>query len=66
MLYAVQAGGGDLEPEVFQAAGEVRSRLSEAARVKGALDAAARGLGKSGRQEEADALVAVSVAGKQR
>lgn len=56
ILNARKLGAEALEPGAYAAASELRARLQEAARLRSTLDAAVRGLQRSQRPEDADAL----------
>ncbi len=56
-----QVGSEELDPDMYRQASDLRARLSEAVRAKGALDAALKAAQKSPRVEDADLLEKVRV-----
>jgi hypothetical protein len=53
-----QLSADELDPAAYARASDLRTRLAAAARARSALDAAARGLAKAGRSQDADAVTA--------
>ena len=53
---SAQVGAEELDAESYRTASDMRSRLQEASRCRGALEGAVKALGRGLRQEDAEAV----------